>query len=53
MVYLDEYDRKARLIPGLLATLPVAIPVVALGLKAQPAIASLRDCSQPLAAPSS
>jgi hypothetical protein len=40
MVLLDEYDRKARLIPGLLVTFPVAITIIALSLKAQPVVAA-------------
>ncbi len=39
MVLVDEYDRKARLIPGTLLGFPVAVAVVALGLKSQPVIA--------------
>lgn len=51
MVYLDEYDRKARLIPGLLVTLPVAVAVVALGLKAQPAVATIAGLLSALGGP--
>lgn len=39
MVGFDEYDRKARLTPGLLAVLPLALLIVSLGLKRYPAIA--------------
>lgn len=41
MVGFDEYERKARLTPGLLAALPVAVVVVTLGLKAYPAVAAI------------
>jgi hypothetical protein len=36
---LDAYERKARLVPGLLAFSPIAFAIVALGLKRFPAIA--------------
>jgi hypothetical protein len=39
MIGFDEYDRKARLTPGLLAIAPVAILVVTLGLKRYAAVA--------------
>jgi hypothetical protein len=39
--WLDEYERKARLIPGLVAVLPVAFAVVGLGLRSSPVIALL------------
>jgi hypothetical protein len=39
MVGFDEYDRKARLTPGLLLILPVAFDIVAFGLKQYPAVA--------------
>jgi hypothetical protein len=39
MVGFDEYDRKARLTPGLLLILPVAFVIVAFGLKQYPAVA--------------
>jgi hypothetical protein len=51
VVYLDEYDRKARLIPGLLVTFPVAIAIVALGLKAQPVIATAAGLLSALGGP--
>lgn len=38
MLWLDEYERKARLIPGLLTVMPVAVLVVALGLRENPVI---------------
>jgi hypothetical protein len=41
MVGFDEYDRKARLTPGLLAITPVAVLVVVLGWRDYPAVASL------------
>src|SRR5690242_15998563 len=40
MVGFGEYDRKARLTPGLLAVLPVAFFVLALGLKRYPVVSS-------------
>jgi hypothetical protein len=39
MAGLDEYERKARLIPGLLAVLPVALVAVGLGWDKYPAVA--------------
>lgn len=39
MVGFDEYDRKARLTPGLLLILPIAFDVIAFGLKHYPAVA--------------
>jgi hypothetical protein len=33
ILWLDKYERQARLVPGVLALLPVAITVTALGLK--------------------
>lgn len=41
MVWIDEYDRKARLIPGFLVVLPAAVAVVALGIKSNAVIASI------------
>lgn len=41
MIGFDEYERKARLTPGLLAVLPVAVLVVTLGFKAYPAVAAI------------
>lgn len=39
MVGLGEYDRKARIYPGLLAIPPISVLVVTLGLKKYPAFA--------------
>jgi hypothetical protein len=39
MVGFDEYDRKARLTPGLLLILPIAFDIIAFGLKQYPAVA--------------
>ena len=39
MLWLDDYERRARLVPGLLAVLPVAVVVVALGLRENPVVA--------------
>lgn len=36
---LSAYERRARLVPGLLAVAPVTITVITLGLKAYPAVA--------------
>ena len=41
MLWLDEYERSARLAPGLIALLPIPILVVAFGLKHNPVIAIL------------
>lgn len=41
MIGFDEYERKARLTPGLLAVLPAAVLIVTLGLKAYPAVATI------------
>lgn len=40
MIGFDQYDRRARLAPGLLATAPIAVLVVTLGLKKYPAVAA-------------
>ena len=39
MSFLDAYERKARLTPGLLAFAPIAFAIAALGLKKFPAVA--------------
>ena len=39
MVGFDEYDRKARLTPGLLLVVPISFVVITLGLKHYPAAA--------------
>lgn len=39
MAGLDEYERKARLIPGLLAVVPVALVAVGIGWDKYPAVA--------------
>jgi hypothetical protein len=39
MIWLDSYERRSRLVPGLLALLPVAVTVLALGLNRIPLIA--------------
>jgi hypothetical protein len=41
VLLLDEYERKARLLPGLLACLPIAVAVIALGLHEQPVVSIL------------
>jgi hypothetical protein len=41
MLWLDEYERSARLAPGLIALLPLPILVTAFGLKQNPIIAIL------------
>jgi hypothetical protein len=38
--WLDEYERSARLAPGLIALLPAVIVVFSLGLRSDPAIAA-------------
>jgi hypothetical protein len=38
MLWLDKYERQARLVPGLLALLPVAVTVTALGLRQAPVV---------------
>lgn len=40
MLWLDAYERRARLAPGLLALLPVAIAVTVLGLREAPIVSS-------------
>ena len=40
MVGFDEYERKARLTPGLLTIAPLTILIATLGLKAYPAVAT-------------
>jgi hypothetical protein len=39
VVGFDEYDRKARLTPGLIAVAPIAFAIAALGWKEYPAVA--------------
>src|SRR5437899_1342954 len=39
MVRFDEYDRKARLTPGLLAVAPISFLVIALGWRSYPVVA--------------
>lgn len=41
MLWLDEYERAARLAPGLIALLPLPILVTAFGLKRNPVLAVL------------
>lgn len=41
MPLLSIYERKARLVPGILVLAPVAVTIVALGLKSSPVIAVL------------
>src|SRR6266852_7080577 len=38
VLWLDKYERQARLVPGLLALLPVAVTVTALGLRQAPVV---------------
>jgi len=38
LLWLDKYERQARLVPGLLALLPVAVTVTALGLREAPVV---------------
>src|ERR1700730_18752231 len=38
---LDEYNRRARLVPGLFFVLPVPVVIVALGLRQNPVVAVL------------
>jgi hypothetical protein len=39
--WLDEYDRKARMLPGLLALAPIVVVGVALGLRSSPIVTLL------------
>ena len=41
VLWLDEYERAARLAPGLIALLPLPILVTAFGLKQNPVVAAL------------
>ena len=38
MLWLDPYERRCRLAPGLLALLPVAVTITALGIKDAPVV---------------
>jgi hypothetical protein len=38
VLWLDKYERQARLVPGLLALLPVAVTITALGLRHAPVV---------------
>jgi hypothetical protein len=41
VLWVDKYERQARLVPGLLALLPVAITVAALGYVREPVISAV------------
>lgn len=41
MLWLDAYERRARLAPGLLALLPVSVAVTVLGLREAPVVTSI------------
>jgi len=41
MLWLDRYERRARLAPGLLALLPVAVTITALGLRNAPVVSAV------------
>jgi hypothetical protein len=41
MLWLDPYERRARVAPGLLALLPLAVAVAAVGLRDAPVVATL------------
>lgn len=41
MALLSVYERKARLIPGLLGVAPIAVSIATLGLKQFPAVSLL------------
>jgi hypothetical protein len=41
MLWLDRYERRARLAPGLLALLPVAVTITALGLRDAPVVSAV------------
>lgn len=41
LFWLDSYERRARLIPGLIAVLPIAVMVVSLGIREKPAIVGI------------
>lgn len=41
MLWLDDYERRARLAPGLLAVLPIALVILALGLRRLPIVSAL------------
>ena len=38
MMWLDAYERRCRLAPGLLALLPIAVAITALGLRSAPVV---------------
>jgi hypothetical protein len=41
VLWLDDYERRARLVPGLLLVAPVALVIVTFGLKDNPVIAAI------------
>lgn len=41
VLWLDKYERQARLVPGLLSLLPIAITVMALGLRQAPVVSGV------------
>ena len=40
MMWLDAYERRCRLAPGLLALVPVAVTIVALGIRDAPVVSA-------------
>jgi len=40
MMWLDAYERRCRLLPGLLAVMPIAIAITALGIKDAPVVSA-------------
>ena len=51
VVWLDTYERRARLVPGLLLVAPVAIVVVMFGLRSNPVVSAILGALTAFGAP--
>src|SRR5436309_2527724 len=51
MLWLDEYERRARLVPGLLAVLPIGLAILALGLRRLPIFSTLLSAATAVGGP--
>jgi hypothetical protein len=51
MLWLDDYERRARLVPGLLLIAPIALAIVAFGLKDNPVVAAILGALTAFGAP--
>lgn len=51
LLWMDDYDRTARLVPGLLVVLPIAIVLIGLGVRENPLSATLSVVAVTVGAP--